>query len=230
MGAARLILTTVIAAVAVAGCQPSTATTTAATTPTGRSVANHPAGTAPAAARNQLAALPVRAEDTGAHYRRTEWGDWTSHGHGCDTREIVLRDQGHGTVSGQDCRPTCPVNSAPCWVSPYDGQVFRDPAAVQIDHRVPLKEAVRSGARTWNQQQRQRFYNDPTNLVAVSAHANTSKGDNDPGAWQPSNRDTWCSYATAYIATKTTYHLAVDPREHDALAAMLATCPPGGAR
>jgi Protein of unknown function (DUF1524) len=194
----------------------------------------HDTATGPAsgnrAASTQLAALVVRAEDTGAHYRRDDWGDWTSHGNGCDTRELVLRDQGHGTVSGKGCKPICPDNGPACWTSPYDNTALRDPASVQIDHRVPVKEAVRSGARTWNQQQRERFYNDPANLVAVSAHANTSKGDKDPGRWRPSNRDTWCSYATAYITTKHTYGLSVDQREHDALAAMLATCPAGGAR
>ncbi|MFL6144909.1 MAG: HNH endonuclease family protein [Labedaea sp.] len=223
MGATRLTntltstLTTVLAVLALAGCQPATGATP--------DTAPQPATpVAASAARNLLAALPVRAEDTGAHYRRADWGDWTQHGRGCDTREQVLRDQGRGVTVGAGCRPGCPANVAPCWVSPYDNTPLRDPVAVQIDHRVPLKEAVRSGARTWNQQQRQRFYNDPTNLVAVSAHANTSKGDKDPGRWRPSNHATWCAYATAYVATKHTYGLTVDPAEHDGLVSMLATC------
>jgi Protein of unknown function (DUF1524) len=209
----RTLLPAVLAVVAVTACQP----------------ADPSAGVGPATStgRAQLAALPVHAEDTGAHYRRDAWGDWSSHGHGCDTRDLVLRDQGHGTVPGKGCRPLCPATAAPCWTSPYDGADLRDPAAVQIDHRVPVKEAVRSGARAWDQATRERFYNDPTNLVAVSARANTSKGDKDPARWRPSNRDTWCGYATAYVATKHTYRLAVDPAERDALAAMLATCPQG---
>lgn len=219
MRTARTLLTTTAAVAALAACQPGQASTSTGTT-----------GGATSPAHAQLAGLPIRPEDTGAHYRRADWGDWTQHGGGCDTREVVLRDQGHGTVPGKGCRPVCPATAAPCWTSPYDNTVLRDPAAVQIDHRVPVKEAVRSGARDWNRALRERFYNDPANLVAVSAHANTSKGDKDPGRWRPANRDTWCDYATAYITTKTTYHLAVDQREHDALAAMLATCPAGGAR
>jgi hypothetical protein len=172
-----------------------------------------------APALDTLAGLPVRVEDTGAHYNRTEWGGWSTQD-GCDTRESVLQGQGSEVSTGRGCRVI-----AGRWVSPYDGLRLRVPAEVQIDHRVSVKEAVRSGARGWDRAQRQRFYNDPANLVAVSAHANTSKGDRDPGTWRPSNRDTWCGYATAYITTKTTYHLAVDQREHDALASMLRTCP-----
>jgi hypothetical protein len=207
----RTLTLTVLAAVTLTACQD----------PTGTNAPGPPAGSGPVA---QLAALPIHAEDTGAHYRRDDWGDWASHGAGCDTREQVLRDQGRNVHLGAGCKPTCPASTAPCWISPYDGTGLRNPNEVQIDHRVPIKEAVRSGARTWNRAQRERFYNDPTNLVAVSATSNTSKGDKDPGRWRPSNRDTWCAYATGYIATKTTYHLSVDQREHDALAAMLRTC------
>jgi Protein of unknown function (DUF1524) len=174
----------------------------------------------------QLDQLLVRAEDTGAHYRRADWGDWASHGRGCDTREVVLLEQGVGVVAGKDCRPSCPTLTprTPCWVSPYDGARLQDPAGVQVDHLVPVKEAVRSGARGWDRALRQRFYNDPINLFAVSAHANTSKGDRDPGRWRPSNRDSWCVYATGYIAVKRGYGLSVDQRERDALLQMVGTC------
>jgi hypothetical protein len=223
MGTARLTFTITAAVLTLAGCRPGAATTTNTTPQVLTPPTSTAAGPAPAA-RDPLGALPVRAEDTGAHYRRADWGDWSGHGGGCDTREVVLRDQGRNVKPGKGCRPTCPADVAPCWVSPYDGAELRDPAGVQADHRVPVKEAVRSGARTWDRAQRERFYNDPANLVAVSAHANTSKGDKDPARWRPSNRDTWCAYATAYVATKHTYGLTVDPAERDALVSMLATC------
>jgi hypothetical protein len=199
--------------VLVAGCQM----------PTGSAAT----GPAPASSvEAQLAELVVRAEDTGAHYRRAEWGGWANH-NGCDTRELVLREQGHGVVAGKGCTPVCPAGTPPCWVSSYDGVATADSKQVQVDHRVPVKEAVRSGARNWDQAQRERFYNDTNNLVAVSVHANESKGDGDPGVWRPSKRDSWCGYATGYIATKRAYQLTVDQREHDALVAMVRTC--GGA-
>ncbi|GAB3462477.1 HNH endonuclease family protein [Actinophytocola sediminis] len=173
-----------------------------------------------------LAALPIRPEDTTAVYERDQWGDWATHGDGCDTRELVLTDQGTGTTPGPDCRPVCPdapVGPA-CWVGPYDGAELRDPSRVHIDHRVPLAEAARSGAAGWTGRQREQFYNDTNNLVAASAESNTSKGDDDPGRWQPPNRAVWCDYATRYVTTKDTYGLSVDPAERAALAEMLATC------
>lgn len=181
--------------------------------------------TAPAAggtARAQLAALTVRVEDTGAHYNRGDWGGWTT-SRGCTTREAVLIRDGQNVRTGAGCRVT-----AGRWVSTYDDTTITDPGAVQIDHRVPVKEAQRSGARSWTREQRARFYNDPNNLAAVSAHANTSKGDRDPGRWRPPARESWCGYATAYVAIKSTYRLTVDDRERAGLTAMLATC--GGAR
>jgi hypothetical protein len=182
---------------------------------------DQPAGLAAAVA--QLAALPVRVEDTGAHYDREAWGEWVSTGGGCDTRELVLVEQGAGEARGGGCRPVCPEGQL-CWTSPYDGARTGDPRALQVDHRVPLAEAQRSGARAWTAGQRRAFYNDRRNLVAVTARVNTSKGDRDPGAWRPPARAAWCGYATAYVATKTTYRLTVDQRERDALRQMLGAC------
>lgn len=176
-----------------------------------------------------LADLPVRVEDTGAHYNRDQWGDWTTGRDGCTTRETVLRRDGHDVTTSATRRDRCRVTGG-TWTSTYDDATISTPGGVQIDHRVPVKEAMRSGARGWTAQQRAAFYNDPSNLVAVSARANTSKGDRDPGRWRPSARESWCGYAAAYIATKTRYRLSVDPAERDGLAAMLRTCPVGAQR
>ncbi|MGH3876498.1 MAG: HNH endonuclease family protein [Actinophytocola sp.] len=208
---------TVLAALAVltaSGCDP----TAALPTPAAGAQSARPDLAA------SLSALPVRPEDTTAPYDRDEWGDWASHGHGCNTREIVLTEQGHGTQPGSGCRPVCPPSGPACWTSPYDGARIRDTRRVQIDHRVPLGEAARSGAADWTRAQRERFYNDRNNLVAASVHSNTSKGDDDPARWRPTDRAAWCGYATAYVTTKHTYGLSVDRPERDALAAMLATC------
>jgi hypothetical protein len=196
-------------------------TTTSATSGSGPAPSASAGGPGPAVGR--LAALTVRTEDTGAHYDRDTWGDWTTRG-GCDTREQILRRDGTAVTTGRGCRII-----AGTWTSPYDEVVLRNPSGVQIDHRVPVREALRSGARNWTAQQRARFYNNPANLVAVSGRSNTSKGARDPARWRPPARASWCSYAAAYVAAKSAYRLTVDPAERDGLAAMLRTCP-GGAR
>ncbi len=209
-------LTAALAVLSATACQPATAHADTV-----------PAGAGGRQSRALLDTLPVRTEDTGAHYRRADWGGWTRTSAGrCDTRaRVLLRDAAPGSIRrGSGCRIAAGV-----WVSSYDRARIADPRGVQIDHRVPVREAQRSGARGWTPPQRAKFYNDPANLLAVSAHANTSKGADDPGSWRPPNRAAWCRYAGDYITTKHTYRLTVDPAERAGLVAMLNTCA-GGAR
>jgi hypothetical protein len=203
-----------------------------ATSTTGTSTASAPSLTptlaaplTPERARRALAALVVGPEDTGAHYNRADWGEgWASHGHSCNTRELVLHTQGRGWVLGKGCGSVCPQTGPACWVSVYDNVAVWDPHRLQIDHVVPVAEANRSGTRNWTPQQRAAFYQDQANLVAVSASSNTSKSDDDPARWLPPNRGSWCWYAETWISTKTRYHLQADPPEVTALRSMLNTC------
>jgi hypothetical protein len=228
MSTRALALALTAAALTLTGCHTHPSTAAPATTPSAIAPSTDPRpADAPAdgEARALLDTLPVRVEDTGAHYRRADWGDWAHPAHGgCDTRaRILIRDAQPDTMRrGAGCRIT-----AGTWTSSYDGVRVTDPTGVQIDHRVPLREAARSGARGWSATRRAHFYNDTTNLIAVSARSNEGKGDSDPGRWRPPNHAAWCAYATAYITTKYTYGLTVDPAERAALAAMLATCPAG---
>ncbi|MGW5055334.1 HNH endonuclease family protein [Actinokineospora sp. NPDC004072] len=163
-----------------------------------------------------------RPEDTGAHYRRSDWGDWRyDSATKCNTRERILARDGRNLDIDSQCRPRCPDGD--CWTSPYDGVAVDDAADLQIDHIVPVAEANRSGARKWSKEQRAQFYNDPDNLVAVTAKSNQSKGDDDPGRWRP-RREYWCDYATSYVTIKVRYRLHADAAEQAELARMLDTC------
>jgi len=192
-------------------------------TASGQTSAAAPAGGDAAASSAQLNGLQVHVEDTGAHYNRDDWGDWANVGSNCTTREVILRDQGQGETQDKNCKSTCPASAAPCWTSPYDGVTTRDPAALQIDHVVPVRQANISGARDWSKEQRVKFYNDPENLVAASVHSNESKGDSDPAKWRPV-QSFQCAYAEKYINVKAKYQLTVDSDEKAALAAMLQAC------
>ena len=208
------------AALAPAGCEPppppavSTAPTAPVAPPAAGSVAQ------------QLAALPIAPEDTGAHYDRAEWPHWTETGQGCDMRDEVLRSSGQGVTVGADCALSGQ------WTSVYDGKVVTDPGDLDIDHIVPLAEVARSGPVVngrrvrpgeWTEDQRRAYANDPEVLVAVTANSNRSKGDDDPARWMPSNDP--CGYLTRWVAVKTKYGLSVDQTEHDAIAGALTTCP-----
>src|SRR6266498_1358315 len=113
---------------------------------------------------DQLAALQIAPEDTGAHYDRDDWlPQWARSGD-CTTRETVLRQQGQNVVVGANCAPT-----AGQWVSSYDGVTVTDPKKLDIDHVVPLAEVTRSGPvvdgrrqrpGSWPADQRHAYAND----------------------------------------------------------------------
>lgn len=177
---------------------------------------------AAADAVERLATLQVAPEGSMAGYTRKRFRHWTEQDGECSTRELVLQRQGTDVERDGKCRVT-----SGHWVSPYDGKRFDDDAKLDIDHLVPLAEAWRSGARSWTDDQRERFANDldSPQLIAVTAGENRAKGDQDPAEWTPPSRAYRCPYAIAWVVVKALYRLTIDQREHDALVTLLATCP-----
>lgn len=184
-----------------------------------------------------IAEIPVRIR--GNDYRRAAFGEsWTDDtsapgGHnGCDTRNDILdRDLVEKTyVSIKRC-PTAVLTGV--LYDPYTNNVVNFTrgnqigASVQIDHLVPLALAWDLGARTWTDEMRARFANDPANLIAVSGPVNQDKGDQEPGAWMPPNGAFHCQYAMQFIAVLRGYGLPVDGRSAGELRNAAATCPVG---
>ena len=201
------------------GLLPSTAST-GSQTPTGAV----PSGAVPAStATKELAELPVHPDGSMSGYTREQFGDgWETQADHCDSRVDVLKTQGTTVVMHG-----CTVTSGH-WLSLYDGVAVTNPHLLDIDHLVPLAEAWRTGASSWTRTQRIAFANDVgTELVAVTAHSNRSKGDDPPPGYEPPNRAEDCSYAARWIVVKVKYHLTVTQGEHTALASMLTTCPAG---
>jgi Protein of unknown function (DUF1524) len=172
-------------------------------------------------ALKQLDALKIMAKPGSmAGYKRDLFPHWRSTGENCDVRDSVLKRDGRNVkLSG------CNV-VAGTWKSVYDGKTLDSPTKVDIDHVVPLANAWRSGAASWTTDKRGDFANDLNDpqLVAVSATANRSKGDQDPSTWMPPDTSTWCSYAQDWIAVKTHWKLTVTTAEKSALADMLEKC------
>jgi hypothetical protein len=170
--------------------------------------------------------LRVAPEGSIAGYQRALFGTWTdADGNGCDTRAEVLRRQSR--VPPQVDPFGCAVVAGE-WVSGYDGRTINDPAELDIDHVVALAEAWRSGAAAWDEGRRRAFANDldqPGELVAVTAAANRSKGDRDPGSWRPPNRASWCEFGIGWVKTKLKWSLTADGAEVRALRDMLRDCP-----
>jgi hypothetical protein len=190
---------------------------------------NAPAAKVPAAdvaaARGQLAALPVANAKEGGYQRTRDFGPaWSvdvNH-NGCGTRDDILRRD----LQKVQLRGRCTV-VAGVLADPYTGRTVNftksDAVKVQIDHMVPLSAAWSRGARDWPQAQRERFANDPLNLLAASASANESKGDRGPAQWLP--RQAYrCAYAVQWIRVSTRYKLVVTPPDKASLTTLLGRC------
>lgn len=133
---------------------------------------------------------------------------------------------------GDRCNTRCEVLAAEqrsngTWYSHWDGATTTDPSTFDIDHVVPLAEAWDSGARTWDAARRDSFADWETNLIAVSASSNRSKGDKDVAEWKPTNTRSHCLYAEVVVTTKYVWSLSVDNAEKQALRSMLTGCTAG---
>jgi hypothetical protein len=225
-------LSAVVLALVVLGCRTAPAPPTPTSPPT-QAPSPSPAPTAsaspspppgPAAIHDGeytiaslLALLPV-APESGAGYDRALFRHWIKTGtDGCDTRRrVLIRDATVAPRVGAACRL-----SGGQWFSLYDGLTFTDARRLDIDHVVPLAEAWRSGASSWDPSEREAYANDlgiAVALLAVSASSNRQKGDRDPADWVPSRTVFLCTYLADWLAVKARWELTVDQRERSAIA------------
>lgn len=184
-------------------------------------------GQVPADAGKALKKLEVSPPGSMAGYDREDfphWSDarefgWNVSDSACDVREAALIRDGEDVTVAEGCD----VESGR-WLDPYTRRTYTDPLDIDIDHLVPLANAYRSGASEWDETGRERYANDPNNLLSVEDNANQEKGDKGPEAWKPPNRAIWCQYARRWIAVKSDYDLTINAQEKAALGQMLATC------
>jgi hypothetical protein len=181
----------------------------------------------PAEASEALERLDVAPSGSMTDYSRKRfphWSEadkfgWNAPDRSCNSREAALiRDGQDVKVEGR-----CKVVSGR-WLDPYTGQTYTDPKDIDIDHVVPLANAWRSGASSWDDGQRERYANDPDVLLSVEDNANQAKGDGGPEVWKPPNEAEWCDYAERWIQIKAKYDLSVNEQEKAALEQMLDTC------
>ncbi|MDX1802812.1 MAG: HNH endonuclease [Alcanivorax sp.] len=160
-------------------------------------------------------------------YDRTLWPHWVDADGDCqDSRAETLIRQSQQAVTFTHA-DHCVVATGR-WHDPYTGQWFENAGALDIDHVVPLRHAHGHGGDRWRRAKRQRFANDPDNLLAVSASANRSKGASSPDQWMPPNRAYWCAYVRRWLLIKHRYQLMITPVEQQAIGRVLRHCPTSG--
>jgi hypothetical protein len=172
-------------------------------------------------ARAELADLTVEAPHPMTGYTREKFPHWATQHGTCNTREVVLQRDGQDVVQDDQCRAVSGT-----WYSEYDGKNLIASGQADIDHMVPLAAGWRAGADLWDTAKRKAFANDlvHSQLIAVSAASNRSKGDQTPDLWKPPLRSYWCTYSRAWIDVKYVYELNVTAPEAAALGRMLGTC------
>ncbi len=99
-------------------------------------------------------------------YLRKQWKHWTDADGNCrDTRQEVLIEDSEISVTFESTEG-CKVVSGR-WSDPYSRDVFTDPAELDVDHMVPLRNAQRSGGWEWTKQRRQEYANDLDNAETM---------------------------------------------------------------
>lgn len=169
-----------------------------------------------------------RAEKTG--YDRALFGQsWADiDRNGCDTRNDILR-RDLTDIKVKSGTNGCKVMSG-VLKDPYTGTTINftqgkdSSSAVQIDHIVSLSDSWQTGAKDWDSVKREKFANDPANLLAVDGPANKQKSDSDAASWLPSNKDYRCTYVSKQIDVKAKYGLWVKQAEKDAMIQVLEKC------
>lgn len=148
---------------------------------------------------------------TSSGYSREQFGrGWADMDGDCqNSRHEALIAQSTGQVrfkTGRECRVV-----AGRWISPFTGAVIHDPSAIDIDHVVPLKWAWDHGAANWSRAQRERFANDPANLLSVEASLNRQKAAKGPDQWLPPANQ--CQYVLRFTRVMKTYKLKLSAAE-----------------
>lgn len=171
--------------------------------------------------QSELNGLSVATEGSMTGYDRDKFPHWVTISGNCNARETVLKRDADEVTVGADCYPTSGK-----WYSQWDGVIKTSAADISIDHQVPLAEAWRSGASSWTTAKRQDFANDVTGteLIAVTATVNSSKGDRDPSAWKPPRTGSYCLYSKMWVHSKHKWGLELQSAEKSALQSMLNTC------
>ena len=153
------------------------------------------------------------------HWSKASEFGWDPPEASCNAREAALIRDGEAVEVGRECK----VESG-TWLDPYTTNTYTEPSDIDTDHVVPLANAWRSGASYWDNEERERYANDPEVLLSVEDNANQSKGDKGPEAWRPPNEAVWCDYAVRWIGIKDKYDLSVNEQEKAALVEMLDAC------
>lgn len=182
-----------------------------------------------AAAADLAVSIPIATSMATGYQRENFTAGWASLD-GCDMRNRVLaRDlRDVELVAGQSCQV-----ASGTLVDPYSGAQVSfvrgktTSSAVQIDHVVSLAAAWRLGASTWPPAEREKFANDPANLLATDGPTNARKSDKtlaEFGQATPLTDAGACTLTITYVNVTAAYGLSWTSQDAQYAAQVLPTC------
>ena len=150
-----------------------------------------------------------------SQYIRKDWKHWTDSDRNClNTRAEILKKQSLVPVKLNN--KGCTVISGR-WADYYYPEFHTKANAVDIDHLVPLKNAHVSGGSHWSRKEKEKFANDPENLVITNRSYNRKKGAKSINEWLPVDKSYACKYAKDWYKIKKKYSLRMTPSENKTL-------------
>ena len=176
-------------------------------------------------------ALRAHSAGTAAGYDRALFmpHGWPTVGESCRTvRELVLARDSVIPVDWD--AKGCHVRRG-WWRDAYDRAKITDPAALDIDHVVPLEWAWQHGADRWTPEQREAFateYRFRWALRVTSRHWNRQKGSHGLEGWLPpgAGDEELCDYGLGWAGMLAWYGLEVPASTRTLLGTLLQRCGP----
>lgn len=154
-------------------------------------------------------------------YHRKDWKHWVDYDRDCQTtRQEILIERSLTPVSTD--RKGCIVMKGK-WADYYYPEVHSIARTVDIDHLVPLKNAHDTGGAYWDKKLKEKFANDPENLVITNLRYNRKKGSKGIDKWLPVHQNYACKYIKDWIRIKKKYDLYLTAAEKNTVAS--ANCP-----
>ncbi len=150
-----------------------------------------------------------------ASYDRSLFGNWSDNDEDCqNTRHerLISLSLGPLTLTEDGC-----LVKHGYWIDPYTGKSHVDSRNLDVDHLVPLHYAWQRGASLWQPEKRQRFMNDPANLLVVETTVNRAKKAFGPLEWLPPESGFHCEYLLRFNRVISRYGLTHSPVEATAI-------------
>jgi hypothetical protein len=144
-------------------------------------------------------------------YLRSDWPHWSDQDKNCrNTRQEILASRSLVPVT---FKPNGCTVKAGRWDDYYYPEIHTNSKKVDIDHLIPLKHAHDSGGADWTVAQKEKFANDPENLVITNRSYNRLKGAKTIAQWLPVHKKYACRYIHDWIRIKKKYGLKLGPEE-----------------